>query len=430
MIKIETNLKKTNIPWIPEIPSNWDLKRIKLLFDFNKNIVGKSSADYSVLSLTTKGVIRRDLESGMGKFPASFDGYQIVNPNSIMLCLFDMDVTPRVVGHVNDKGIISAAYTNIIPRKGINSKYYYYYFLLQDKNKIFLALGTGIRITLSKDFFGCLKIPVPPLEVQNSIVEYLDKKNSKIDKFIQNKEKLIKLLEEQKKRKIVNVITTGLSKQINLTNSGIEWFGSIPSHWLITKAKFISKIFIPDRNKPELNTNDGIPWVTTELIGREILDINLIHNFVSKESGIITGNRTLPKNSVIANCIGTFGCSSYVLFECLINQQLQAYTDIKINPFYLRFIIQISETYFNRNATQTTLMYVNKQVFSELPILFPPLDEQNQMVDFITEETTKIDLAISKAQKEIAAIKEYREALITDLVTGKRNIPQIQRSSS
>ena len=193
-------------------------------------------------------------------------------------------------------------------------------------------------------------------------MEYLDKKNSKIDKFIQNKEKLIKLLEEQKKRKIVNVITTGLSKQINLTNSGIEWFGSIPSHWLITKAKFISKIFIPDRNKPELNTNDGIPWVTTELIGREILDINLIHNFVSKESGIITGNRTLPKNSVIANCIGTFGCSSYVLFECLINQQLQAYTDIKINPFYLRFIIQISETYFNRNATQTTLMYVNKQV--------------------------------------------------------------------
>ena len=123
MINIEKNLKKTNIPWIPEIPSNWDLKRIKLLFDFNKNIVGKSSADYSVLSLTTKGVIRRDLESGMGKFPASFDGYQIVNPNSIMLCLFDMDVTPRVVGHVNDKGIISAAYTNIIPRKGINSKY-------------------------------------------------------------------------------------------------------------------------------------------------------------------------------------------------------------------------------------------------------------------------------------------------------------------
>jgi type I restriction enzyme S subunit len=136
----------------------------------------------------------------------------------------------------------------------------------------------------------------------------------------------------------------------------------------------------------------------------------------------------LPKNSVIANCIGTFGCSSYILFECLINQQLQAYTDIKINPFYLRFIIQISETYFNRNATQTTLMYVNKQVFAELPILFPPIDEQNQIVDFIRNETTKIDLAISKAQKEIELIKEYRETLITDLVTGKRSIPQTAKN--
>ena len=123
---------QTGISWIPEIPSDWDLKRIKLLFDFNKNIVGKTSANYDVLSLTTKGVIKRDLESGFGKFPASFDGYQIVKPNSIMLCLFDMDVTPRVVGHVDDNGIISAAYTNIIPKNGINSKYYYYYFLLQD----------------------------------------------------------------------------------------------------------------------------------------------------------------------------------------------------------------------------------------------------------------------------------------------------------
>ena len=91
-------------------------------------------------------------------------------------------------------------------------------------------------------------------------------------------------------------------------------------------------------------------------------------------------------------------------------------------------MIQSSEPYFNKNATQTTLMYVNKQIFAELPILFPQIDEQNIIISFLKNEIYEIDLAISKAQQEIASIKEYRVAVITDLVTGKRSIPQIQSS--
>jgi type I restriction enzyme S subunit len=286
----------------------------------------------------------------------------------------------------------------------------------------------GIREGQNIDYptFKNEYLPLPPIEEQRAIAEYLDKKNSEIDKFIRNKERLVELLELNRQRKIFDAITKGIDKNIELKESGIEWFGLVPKFWIVTRAKFVSKIFIPDRDKPELNfKKNGIPWVTTEIIGAEILEKDNLSNYVSRSAFNTKENRVLPKNSVVATCVGSFGITTYIPFECFINQQLQAYTDLKINPFYLRFIIQSSENYFVQNATQTTLMYVNKQKFSELPVLFPTMEEQDKIVVFVNEFNEEINSAISKAQKEISSIKEYREALITDLVTGKRSVPQL-----
>ena len=433
MIKIETNLKKTNIPWIPEIPSNWDLKRIKLLFDFNKNIVGKSSADYSVLSLTTKGVIRRDLESGMGKFPASFDGYQIVNPNSIMLCLFDMDVTPRVVGHVNDKGIISAAYTNIIPRKGINSKYYYYYFLLQDKNKIFLALGTGIRITLSKDVFGCLKIPVPPLEIQNRIVEYLDKKNSEIDKFIQNKDRLIELLEEEKQSEIERCISFGLNSNCKLI-FGRKEIPRYPSHWHLKKTKHLFSIFNGYAFSTDLFISEGVQVLKISSLYQNKLSLDRQPTFVDRKYLKKLNQFIVSKGDILLSLTGTLGKKDYgyaVQLKTddvyLLNQRVAKLIPKPIiNSDFLLYLLRndifLNQLYMSPCGTKQANLS-NSDLLS-IHIAIPEIEEQKQIANHLNKTIVKFDLAISKAQNEIAATKEYREALITDLVTGKRSIPQ------
>jgi len=429
MIKA-TNLIETGIPWIPEIPSDWKLKRIKLLFNFNKNIVGKTSADYDVLSLSTKGVIKRDLESGMGKFPASFDGYQIVKPNSIMLCLFDMDVTPRVVGHVDDDGIISAAYTNIIPKKGINSKYYYYYFLLQDKNRSLLALGTGIRITLNKDFFGSLKIPVPPLEIQNRIVEYLDKKNSEIDKFIQNKEHLIELLEEGKKKTISKNISQWTHK--NLKHSGIDWIGYIPEHWSILSLKYLLKSKLKyGANEEAKDANPEHPRYIRitdfDFDGKlsnetfRSLPLNVAKEYLLSEGDILfaRSGATVGK---------TFQFKEYNGLACFAGYLIKASPNSKkiLSDFlYLYTKSSLFEEWKNRIFDKATIENIGADKYSVLKIIVPPIEEQFEIISYIHKECSDIDLAISKAQKEILAIKEYREALITDLVTGKRSIPQL-----
>jgi type I restriction enzyme S subunit len=424
MIKA-TNLIQTGIAWIPEIPSDWELKRIKLLFDFNRNIVGKTSSDYDVLSLTTKGVIKRDLESGMGKFPASFDGYQIVKPNSIMLCLFDMDVTPRVVGHVDDDGIISAAYTNIIPKKGINSKYYYYYFLLQDKNKSLLALGTGIRITLNKDFFGTLKIPVPPIEVQNGIVAYLDKKNNEIDKFIRNKERLVELLDEQKQSVIRKAVTKGLSSKTNYTETRIDWVGEIPENWNIKKLKYCTKIIYGISPHENTYNDKGIGSVLVN--GPvEYSDENFGY---TRELKWTTDPKKFAPQDALLFCLrgSTTGRLNICHTDVSIGRGVAAIIS-KTNQDFMVYAIKALVDFISDSFKGSTFPSVTSEDLNNYLIPLPASKEEEiEIVNFLNEETKIFELAISKARQEISSIKEYREALITDLVTGKRSIPQPQK---
>lgn len=428
MIKA-TNLIKTGIAWLPEIPKDWELKRIKLLFDFNKNIVGKTSSEYDVLSLTTKGVIKRDLESGMGKFPASFDGYQIVKPNSIMLCLFDMDVTPRVVGHVDDEGIISAAYTNIIPKKSINSKYYYYYFLLQDKNKSFLALGTGIRITLNKDFFGTLKIPVPPLSVQNTIVAYLDKKNQQIDTFIRNKEKLIELLEEEKLQIIKEKVTKGINSNIEYVDSNEYWIGKIPIHWKVKKLKRCCQVKRGASPRPiddpaYFSENGEYGWV-------RILDVTASNKYLENTEQKLSKKGAshsikMENGDLFLSIAGSVGKPMISKIRCCIHDGFVWFRNLKeIQNEFLYYVFLAGQCFEGLGKIGTQLN-LNTDTVGMISIPIPPINEQKVVIQEINIEVNKIELIISKAQKEIDSIKEYREALTTDLVTGKRSVPQLQ----
>ena len=410
--------------YVKQLPVDWRLLPNIAIF---QERIERGHSNEELLSVTIgKGVIRQT-EVDIKKDSSNEDKskYKLIKVGDI--AYNKMRMWQGALGYSDYQGISSPAYIILKPTRKINPRYFHYMFRSPFYTNYSKRFSYGIvddQLSLRYTDFKRMYSIVPPLDTQNRIVEYLDKKNNEIDRFIRNKERLIYLLEISRKRKIFDAITKGINQGIGLKDSCIEWFGYVPKHWIVTRAKVISKVFVPDRNKPELNLEkNGIPWVTTEVIGEEVLDEETLSNYVSRKSFKEIENRALPKNSIVATCVGSFGISSFVTFECFINQQLQAYTELKINPYYLRYIIQSSEVYFNKFSTQTTLMYVNKKTFAELPVLCPPIDEQNQIIDFIKHEVSGINLAISKAQQEITAIKEYREALITDLVTGKRCLP-------
>ena len=199
-------------------PEHWKIVRNKSFLSLTGEKVGKKASEFVLLSLTTKGVIVRDIESGKGKFPKDFDTYQIVKPNELVFCLFDIDETPRTVGLVETEGMLTGAYTafKVYTELAI-PEYIYNYYLCVDNIKALKPYYSGLRKTVRADKFQQIYMPLPPLNEQQSIVAYIEKKCEKIDKLTSELQSEIDYLKEYKQRLIADCVTG----QVNVQNEMI-----------------------------------------------------------------------------------------------------------------------------------------------------------------------------------------------------------------
>ena len=191
-----------------EYPEHWNLTRNKSFMSETGYKVGDKANQYTLLSLTTKGVIVRDIESGKGKFPKDFDTYQVVNKDELVFCLFDIDETPRTVGLVSTEGMITGAYTALkINQQYAIPEYVYYYYLCVDNIKALKPYYSGLRKTVRADKFLQLYIPLPPLEEQKAIVAFINDRTNKINSLISDLEAEIEYLKEYKQKLIADCVT-------------------------------------------------------------------------------------------------------------------------------------------------------------------------------------------------------------------------------
>lgn len=201
----EAKMKDSGIDWIGEMPEHWDTMPNKYIMYKVKEIQNKYEGE-DIISLSIDGVKVRDLEAG-GKMPTSFDGYQKIKPNRLLMCLFDMDVTPRCIGIINDEGLTSPAYSQFAMTPNAYAPYFYYYYLSLDYDKTLVHLAKNLRHSLTEDQLGAIRVVFPPLSEQQSIADYLDDKCSQIDTVIVQKEQLVRQLQEYKKSIIYEYVT-------------------------------------------------------------------------------------------------------------------------------------------------------------------------------------------------------------------------------
>ena len=203
----DAEMKGSGIEWIGEIPKSWEVMPNKYLMTKQKDLCPVYNGE-NILSLSMRGVYVRDPDDESGKRPKTYDGYQFVYDGDLLMCLFDIDVTPRCVGRVYDNGLTSPAYSRfVMNRKKANVDYYYYYYLALDFDKTLLHLAKNMRSSFTETDFGRINAPVPPIQEQQRIVEYLDSKITTIDKAIKQKNAIIEKLEEYKKSIIYNAVT-------------------------------------------------------------------------------------------------------------------------------------------------------------------------------------------------------------------------------
>ncbi len=417
--------KDSGILWIGQIPKHWEVIRNKYVFTHKKEIVGSKFKNFDILSLTKNG-IKIIVESDQkGKVPDSFETYQIVKKDDIVMCLFDLDVSAVFSGISKYSGIISPAYKIFNPKENLNFKYAGYFFDFVFVNRKFKQYSKNIRFTLGTDEFMNLKIPLPPLNEQKKIAEFLDKKCEIIDKRLSNLERKIKSLKEYKKSLISECVTTGLNpKNMEFKDSGIPWIGQIPKHWEISKIKYHGTARNGLTYSPsDLTDESGILVLRSSNVQNSKLvfhdnvyvSCSVKNNLMVKNNDILICSRNGSRNLIGKNALididikATFGAFMLIYRS-------------KISKFMFYVLNSNIFSYHLSNFVTSTINQLTNSNFENIKFPLPPLNEQKEIAEFLDKKCEKIDRLNENYTKQITALKEYKKSLIYECVTGKKEI--------
>ncbi|PSF31307.1 restriction endonuclease subunit S [Aphanothece hegewaldii CCALA 016] len=429
--------KNSGVEWLGMIPDGWNIFKLKRMAEINISNVDKKTElnQEKVLLCNYVDVYYNDyITNKLNFLEATATKEQKkrfeLKKGDVLLTkdseTWDDIAIPACVETDLDNVLCGYHLAHIRPHPNkLYSKYLFRAISASGLKEQFWVAANGVtRFGLSKSSITNALFPLPPFSEQEKIAQFLDKETTKIDNLINKKQRLIELLQEKRTALISHAVTKGLNPDVPMKYSGVEWLGMIPESWVVSKAKLISSIFVPQRNKPDLNTVDGVRWITMENLISPSINLSLSGYFVSQSALLQAGSKVLPKECIIASCVGNFGIASVNLIPVVINQQLQAYipNKQKIDIWFFRYFITSSKIYFELVATSTTLVYVNQTSFGELPTVLPPLAEQEKIAEYLDIQTQKIDNLINKTQTSIEYLKEYRTALISAAVTGKIDV--------
>ncbi len=267
-----------------------------------------------------------------------------------------------------------------------------------------LYISGSTRDKLNQSGMNEIFIRICERSEQQKIANFLDHETAKIDTLIEEQQSLIRLLKEKRQAVISHAVTKGLNPDAPMKDSGVEWLGEVPEHWGVTRAKFVADVFVPQRNKPELNENqDGIAWATMDDMKSSCITMTQLS--VSMSAQIDAGSKVLKPGAVIASCVGNFGVASINEIDVIINQQLQAYIPQSISAEYLREVVSLSKVYFELVGTAATLVYVNQQGFEELPVVVPPVSEQLKINAIVLGVKDKYDQLMVLADEQVSILQ-------------------------
>lgn len=432
MVKYQ-KYKEINLPWLKMIPANWDIKRNKQFLHERKKIVGNKSSEYTLLSLTLRGIVVRDLSENKGKIPASFDNYKIVEPGDIAFCLFDIDETPRTVGLSKYKGMLTGAY-NIFHIEGINARYLYYYYLALDNIKGLRPLYTGLRKTINVNTFLSQQMPVPPRAEQDQIVRFLDWKVSEINKLIGIRRKEIQELEELRENTILHTTTSGLDTSVPMKRTDNFWIGTIPEHWNVVQVRRVYSVILGKMlaTKPAYSSDTYEEYVCAKDVHFDGVDLSDL-----KQMWFSTSEKQQYK--IEANDLliveGGAGAGNAALVEEPLDRDIYVQNSIHIvrpksNRATTKFLAYWMRSMVKRNymtfvCSVATIPHYTKDKVMSTVMPLPPENEQKEIVRYLDNECEKINNLITKKHSQIATLQELKNSLISDVVTGKIDVRNI-----
>lgn len=425
--------RHTKTAWLGEFPAHWEVLRIKNLFqEMDSRSETGSEELLSVSHYTGVTLKRESLENKDDHLTnaESLVGYKLVQQGDLVINI--MLAWNGSLGISPYNGITSPAYCVYRIKGDNNPEYFGYLFTTNLFKAEFRRHSTGIidsRLRLYSDKFFSIFTVVPPKDEQDEIVQYIKAQEEKINLFIQKKQRFIELLKEQRQIVIHQVVTKGLNQKVKLKSSGIEWLGDIPTHWEIRRLKecLIGKLkYGANESGEEYNPT----WYRYIRITDFSLDGKLSEENKLSLSPEIGAEYALQDGDILfARSGATVGKTfqfHYVSEEekyCYAGYLIKATPDknIILSDFLFNYTnSKAFENWKNSIFNKATIENIGADKYSVLKIPIPPIEEQKQIVSHIKTETATIDTAIAKTEREIDLIREYKEAMISEAVMGKR----------
>lgn len=413
-------MKDSGIAWIGEIPEEWKIVRNKNAFVCNKELVGKKSALTQLLSLTTRGIKKKDINNAEGKLPESFDTYQFVKENDIVMCLFDLDCSAVFSGISPIDGMISPAYRVLSCKECMEPRYADYWFRYISDGRKFNHFAKNIRYTLSYEEFSALPLLLPKKVEQHRIADYLDRKCSQIDAIIARQQEVIEKLKAYKLSVITEAVTKGLNPHAPMKDSGVEWIGEIPEHWEVMKfgrcATIKSNLVAPDdyADYPQISPD------SIEKNSGRIIDYKTV-----KEAGVISWNHLFFKGQVIYSkirpmlnkvAIAPFdGLCSADMYPIETSNDTQFLVYLMLSDYFTSQVGLVTEN-------RVKMPKINQNELSAIMVTIPPQSEQETISKYLSEKCASLDVAIDKKQGLIYKLNAYKKSLIYEVVTGKKEV--------
>ena len=430
-------MKDSNVNWLNAIPCEWALSRIKYVLNerIEKNDPIKTK---DILSLTAKqGVIPLSKKQGGGNKPKEdFTAYKLAYPNDIVVN--SMNILSGSVGLSKYFGCVSPVYYMLRPfNDNFDVRYFNYIFQTKVFQLSLFGLGNGIlikesgngkfntiRMRIPMEKFGNLLIPVPNKKEQQQIADYLDTQCSEIDATSEDIQKEISLLEEYKKSVITEAVTKGLNPDAEMKESGIEWIGKIPINWQAVNPRWL---FAQRKDKAKKGMEQYTASQKYGVISQK--------DYMNRIGGSIV---TVQKDFDILKMV----CKGDFVIHMRSFQGGLEYSEHtgSISSAYVMLIPQknIGECRYFKwlfksasyiNALQSTsnlirdgqaMRYSN---FIQIIIPYPPLEEQQQIADYLDSKCSEIDSLIADKKRQLDILADYKKSLIYEYVTGKKEVP-------
>ncbi|HLV39357.1 restriction endonuclease subunit S [Xanthomarina sp.] len=428
--------KDSGIEWIGEIPEHWDSVSLKWIASiYSGGTPSKNKPEYwndGTIPWLNSGEVNqgniREASEYITEEALSDSSAKWIPEKSLVMALAGQGKTKGMVAQVQFRTTCNQSLGVIVPNKKIDNRFLMYWLRKNYQNIRNLG-GGDKRDGINLEMIGSIKTPITTPEEQTAIANFLDRKTAEIDELIADKKRLLELYEEEKTAIINQAVTKGINPNVPMEDSGIEWLGEIPEHWEVKRIRHVAQIFgrIGYRG---YKTTDLVPKgegaITISPSNMKAYHMEYENcTYLSWEKYEESPEIMIYNDDILFVKTGsTYGKVSFVENlpeKATINPQIIVLKQITCINKYLWYVLKSSNIIYQveRTVVGGTIPTISQAKINNYEFPIPSDEEQTEIVNFIDNETNRVEKLINKTEKLIDLLTEYRTALISEVVTGK-----------